>query len=419
MKFFFRSIIGFVLTSRAKSFLKKHRTQIIAITGSVGKTSTKEAIYTLLKSKFDVATGKKGFNTEIGLSLAVLQEDESGFTSASAWLGILKRAFFEKKIVHKKLILEMGADKPGDLRKLIKIAPPVIAVITNVNPVHLAKGQFRNIDEIAKEKSTLVRHLPKSGLAILNADDPRVQSMETPAGKLTYGVNNDAMLMAGNISASSKMLKFSVAYRGHSHAFEVPVIGEFQIYVLLPAIAVGLSMGMTLAECAEALKNLKTPQGRMNHIAGRNQSHIIDSSYNSSPTTVIAALNVLGGLRAKRKISALGMMNELGDMSYEAHITMGEKAAQVSDIIFAVGKEAPTIKKGAMSVGMKEENIFTFFDSRDAGLALADKLESGDLVLVKGSQNMVRMERLVKEIMKEPDKASELLCRQGEAWEKR
>ena len=274
-------------------------------------------------------------------------------------------------------------------------------------------------DEIAKEKSTLVKHLPKSGLAVLNADDPRVVEMQTPASKLTYGVQNQAMLMASDISATSKSLRFTATYKHQSHEFIIPVIGEFQVYVLLPAIAVGLSMGMTLFECAEALKALKLPQGRMNPIDGVNHSHIIDSSYNSSPITVDAALDLLGGLRAKRKIAALGMMNELGEMSYEAHITMGEKAAQVSDLIFAVGQEAPIIKKGAMVGGMKEENIFTFFDARDAGLSLADKLESGDLVLVKGSQNMVRMERLVKEIMKDPGKASELLCRQGEAWEKR
>lgn len=418
MKAFFRFIIGGSLSFKAKSFLKANRVQVIAITGSIGKTSTKEAIYKILSSKFDVCSSKKSFNTEFGLSLAVLQEEESGFSSPLAWLKILRRVLFQKKKPYQKIILEMGADKPGDIKKLIRIAPPHIAVVTNVNPVHMAEGQFKNLEAIAKEKGTLVRHLSKSGVAILNEDDPYVKVMETHAAKFTYSTKMHATLKAEKVNATSKHLSFTATYKGESEKFVVPVIGEFQVYVLLPAIAVGLQLGMTLQDCAKALKGFQLPPGRMNPIPGVDGAQIIDSSYNSSPIATGAALDILAQLKATRRIAALGTMNELGEQSHEAHIELGKKAVGIADLLVAVGKEAPTIKKGAMAAGMREENIFTFFDSEAAGTSLKEKLEPGDLVLAKGSQNNVRMERLVKIIMKEPHKADQLLCRQGKAWEK-
>lgn len=417
MKALFKFIIGHLLSCKAHSFLKKHRIQVIAITGSVGKTSTKEAITKILSSKFDVYSSKKSFNTEFGLSLAVLQQEESGFSSAKAWFKILGDVFFHPKKAPQKIVLEMGADKPGDIKKLIQIAPPKIAVITNVKPVHLGEGQFKNVADIAKEKGNLVRFLPKEGMAILNYDDPNVMAMQTIAGKLTYGLNEGAMLRAKNLKATSKDLKFQLSFHEETEAFVVPVIGEFQIYILLPAIAVGLQLGMKLNECAAALADFQLPPGRMNPIAGINNSHILDSSYNASPATVMVALNLLSDLKADRKIAALGTMNELGDMTHEAHLEIGKKAAQVADLLVAVGPEASTIKQGAMASGMTEDKIYTFLDSEEAGHFLKDQLLPGDLVLVKGSQNRVRMEKLIILIMKEPKKAKQLLCRQGDMWE--
>lgn len=418
MKTLFRFLIGELLALKAHSYLKAHHVQVIAITGSVGKTSTKEAIFMILSSRFDVYSSKKSFNTEFGLSLAVLQEEESGFSSPMAWLRILRRVYFGKKKVCKKVILEMGADKPGDIKKLVKIAPPKIAVVTAVRPVHLAPGQFRSLEAIAAEKGVLVRSLPKEGMAILNNDDEWVRAMPTIAGRLTYGVKNEAMLMAKEIRAGAKDLQFTAHFGVQKAEFRVPVLGEFQVYVLLPAIAVGLQLGMKLSECAAALADFSLPPGRMNPIAGVNKSQIIDSSYNASPATVGTALELLASLKATRKIAALGTMNELGEMTHEAHIEIGKKAAQVAQILVTVGQEAPTIRRGALEGGMQEEQIHAFFDSEEAGQFLQGQLKQGDLVLVKGSQNRVRMEKLVKLIMKEPQKAGELLCRQGAAWEK-
>lgn len=418
MKSLFRFIITKILTSKARRHLKKHRTQVIAITGSIGKTSTKEAIFHLLKNRFKTSCSPKGFNTELGMSLAILQEEESGFSSPIAWLKILKRVFTKKPEIYQKIILEMGADKPGDIKKLLKIAQPKIAVITNVNPVHLEKKQFRDLEDIRKEKNSLIKNMPIYGVAVLNFDDPLVKTMKTGAHKISYGISEGVAVRASEIRVSSKNLHFKVSYKGEKVSFRVPVLGSFQVYILLPAIAAGLKLGMNLEECAQALKDVKLPPSRMNSVPGINKSTIIDSSYNASPISMARALELLAELKAGRKIAALGTMNELGGMGKEAHLNLGAQAVQAADILVAVGSEAATIKQGAIEAGMKEKQIYTFFDSEEAGYFLKDFLEPKDLILVKGSQDRVRMERLVKIIMAEPDEAPILLCRQDKAWEK-
>ena len=418
MKSLFRFVITKILTSRAKRYLKKHRTQVIAITGSIGKTSTKEAIFHLLKNRFKTYRSPKGFNTELGMSLAILQEEESGFSSPLAWLKILKRVFTGKQEPFQKIILEMGADKPGDIKKLLKIAQPKIAVITNVNPVHLEKRQFRDLEDIRKEKASLIKNMPIYGVAVLNYDDPLVKTMKTGAHKVSYGMEEGVAVRASNIKTSNKNISFKVSFKGESMPFEVPVLGSFQTYVLLPAIAVGLKLGIDLKDCAEALKDFKLPPSRMNSLSGINKSTVIDSSYNASPVSMARALELLTELNADRKIATLGTMNELGDISKEAHLALGADAAQAADILVTVGPEAATIKQGAVEAGMPEKRIYTFFDSEEAGYFLKDFLEPKDLILVKGSQNRVRMEHLVKIIMAHPEKANTLLCRQDKAWEK-
>jgi UDP-N-acetylmuramoyl-tripeptide--D-alanyl-D-alanine ligase len=418
MKSLFKFIIGQILAIKARQHLRKNRTQIIAITGSIGKTSTKEAIYKILKQKFNVYRSEKSFNTELGLSLAILQQDESGFSSPSAWLKILHRVFFKPKGVYQKMILEMGADHPGDIKKLVKIAKPTIGVITNIAPVHLAEGQFKDVHDIAREKGILIKNLPKEGIAVLNYDDPLIRNIQTNAQKITFGFEAPADVRAKDIHITAKHIRFTVTYKEQSEEFTVPVLGKFQVYVFLPAIAIGLQMGMTLKDCALALSDFVLPCGRMNLIPGINRSTIIDGSYNASPVTMKKALELLSELRSDRKIAALGTMNELGEMSKSAHLELGKQAASTANMLVAVGSEAVTVKQGAIDGGMEESKIFTFLDSEEAGHFLKEELSPGDLVLVKGSQNRVRMEKLVKIIMARPEKASKLLCRQGEMWEK-
>jgi UDP-N-acetylmuramoyl-tripeptide--D-alanyl-D-alanine ligase len=418
MKKFFKLVITKLLAFRAKQILKKNHVQVIAVTGSVGKTTTKEAMFAVVDSKFNARTGTSGFNTELGVALTILQEPHSGFSSPIEWLKILKRAFTEKKPKFQKVVLEMGADTKGDIHRLVKLASPHIGVITNVNPVHLGEGQFKDIYEIAAEKNNLIRFMTPHDTAILNADDKLVMAMETKAKKITYGVAPEADLRAENIHSGAKELKYTVHYKDKMAEVAVPVLGAYQIYTTLPAIAVGLALGMTLEKSIEGLKHFKMPAGRMNPIEGVNDSIIIDSSYNASPTAVAEAFNVLHELKSPRKIVALGTMNELGALSKEAHLQAGHQAAQVAQVLIFIGPEASTMKQGALEAGFDEKAIFTFLDSEEAGHFLKGQLQPKDLVLAKGSQNKVRLEKLVKIIMAEPQKAKELLCRQEEAWKK-
>ena len=418
MKSVFRFLVTQILAAKAKRQLKRHRSQVIAVTGSIGKTSTKEAIYHILSKHFKTHHSPKGFNTELGMSLAILQEEASGFSSPKVWLGILRRAFEKNKARYQKIVLEMGADKAGDLKRLVAIAKPDIGVVTNVSPVHLELGQFKDLEDIRTEKNSMIRDMSKDGIAILNFDDPLVKTMETKASILSYGTGGDATVRASDIEITNKHVKFRVTYKTESAEFTVPVLGRFQIYTLLPAIAVAVALNLSLKECVAALRDFQLPNGRMNPLRGIHHSTIIDSSYNASPNSVARAIELLGELKAERKIAALGTMNELGERTKEAHLAMGANAAKVATELVAVGQEAAVIKQGAVEAGMPETNVHTFFSSEEAGAFLKDFLLPNDLVLVKGSQNRVRMEHLVKMIMETPELASQLLCRQDKAWEK-
>lgn len=419
MKSLLRLILEKFLIRQAKRALKRGKSKVIAITGSVGKTSTKEAIYQVLKKNFKAYRSSKSFNTPIGLCLTILQQRESGFSSVRAWLRILVNICFKRIKMPEILILEMGADHPGDIQQLVKIAKPDVAVITHIKPVHLAEGQFKNIQQIAREKSHLIRHLKPTDLAVLNDDDFLIHRMNTLAKVITYGQSYEVRLQAHDIEQTAQFLEFKATYKEKTEDFKVPVLGEFQVYVCLPAIAVGLHFGMSLKECAKALKSFRLPPGRMNPLPGLNGSNLIDGSYNASPASMEAALDLLNQLPAQRRIAALGTMNELGELSNEAHLELGKQAAKVADLLVTVGPQADLMKQGALQQGMNEEKIFIFADSKEAGRFLKKQLQEGDLVLIKGSQNKVRMEHCVKRLMKYPQNAARVLPRQGKMWKER
>lgn len=419
MKILLRWAITHLLAWRARRLLKRYRTQVIAVTGSIGKTSTKEALYTILKNHFKTYRGANGFNTDLGVSLAILQEEESGFSSAWQWANILFRAFFGIKEHYQKIVLEFGADHPGDIKRLVRVAKPKIGIVTNVNPVHLdlEKGQFENIEAIAKEKNTLIKTMHVSDLAILNYDDPWIRSMQTNAQKIYYGTDEAAHLYASNVRVGLKGIHFMAHYKNTKATFTVPVVGRFQLGVLLPAIAASLQLGISLEDCAKNLQAFRLPPGRMNLLPGLNKSYIVDASYNASPVAMKRALEVLQELPGERKIAALGTMNELGKLNDEAHVETGTQAGQFVDILIAVGASAHLYKRGAVVAGMKDSAVYTFLDSEEAGYFVQKLLRPKDLILVKGSQNRIRMERFTKLIMAYPKTAEQVLCRQGESWQ--
>lgn len=430
MKTFLKKILQYILKILAKAVLNKYQPNIVGITGSVGKTSTKEAIYAVLASKFRVRRNYKNYNNEIGVPLSILGF-ESGNKSFWNWFLIFIKSLgliFSKASDYPQiLVLEMGADRPGDLEYLVKLVSCQIGVVTAVGPVHLEF--FKKIENIEKEKRILVTHLKSDSWAILNRDDEMVYPMayKTKAKVLTYGFSKGADIQASDLVISNRLQEENqqeitgTSFKINSEGKVVPiflpnVLGRHQVYAALAAVAVGIAYNFNLVEISEALKKFQSPPGRMKLIKGIKNTLIIDDSYNSSPQASLAALEVLEKAKVSgRRLAALGDMMELGDYTKEGHQEVGRRAAQVVGVLVTVGERARMIAKAAIKEGLSQDKVLSFGDSFRAGRFLQERLKPGDILLVKGSQ-AVRMEKIVKELMAEPQRARELLVRQDESW---
>ncbi len=428
-----KKILESILRLLAEAILDKYHPQVVAITGSVGKTSTKDAIYTVLAPKFKVRKNLKNYNNEIGIPVSIIGA-ESGGKSLIKWLGVFLKALaliiFKGKNYPEILVLEMGADHPGDIKYLMSFVPVKIGVVTAVAPVHLEF--FKTLENIEEEKSQLISNLAKGGFAVLNNDDPRVLQMaqKTSAKVITFGFSANSQIRASGAEISRQFdsnnilkiqgVSFKLNYRDKIAPVLLPnVLGEHIIYTALAAIAVGIIYNLNLEEIIKNLKNFELPKGRMNLIKGIKNTLIIDDTYNSSPFAVTKALYQLGQIKFKspvKKIAVLGDMLELGSYTEQGHQEVGEAVVRYGiDYLVTVGEMSRDIVRGALKKRMGKDHCFNFKNSVEAGKFLQQRISPGDLILVKGSQGM-RMERTVKEIMAEPQRAQELLVRQEKPW---
>ncbi len=429
MKGIFKKIIITLLEWEARIVLKKYKPHIIAVTGSVGKTSTKDAIYTVFSESFYVRKSEKSFNSEIGIPLTILGLGNAWF-SIIRWIKNLIEGvalILLKSHYPNTIVLEVGADRPGDIRKVSSWILPEVVVLTQFSDVPVHVEFFDSAEHLIEEKLCLVKALRNEGTLVVNFDDDRMRSLAPPkdGSIITYGFTDGADIRATKESlrySNGKLtgIMFRVDYAGKS----IPVvlygsIGHQHIYPALATLALGISQGLNMITMVDSLLKHIPPPGRMHLIDGIKDSVIIDDTYNSSPIAVEKALDVLGEVDTRgRKIVVLGDMLELGVHSVEEHRVAGRKAAAVADILIIVGIRSHYTAEKALKSGMKKKSILMFNDSKSAGTALCEMLAENDIVLVKGSQSM-RMERVVKEVMKEPEKAKELLVRQEEEWKKR
>lgn len=387
----------------ASLFLLRYKPKIIGVTGSVGKSSTKEAIYTVLSAKFKVRRNLGSYNNEIGAPLTIMGEETKG-ANILGWVVVFFRAV--GNLVYDKdypqvLVLEMGVDKPRDLEYLLSFIKPKIAVITSISAAHLEK--MHSEQEIFKEKSKLVLSLPKKGVAVLNFDDARLRELGLKIKRkvVFYGILSQANMYATEIKHRMAGITFNLNYTGSVVPVSITSLGVGQVYAALAACSVATILGMDLVMASNELKKIKGLKGRLKLLSGKNGTRILDDSYNSNPLSANSSLEtsvrIKESLGANRLIAVLGDMLELGEISRRAHINLGREAAKMADMVIAVGAEAKNIYSGAEET--LSGSALWFSDSEAAAERILALIKPGDLVLIKGSQG-ARMEKVSKILLK-------------------
>lgn len=483
MKRYCYRLLASMFTLWIRMILRRHEPKIVAVTGSVGKTGTTQAILHVLRKRFRVRGPLGNYNTELGVPLAMIGMESPG-RNVFGWarvFGRILRYAFSGSDFPEVLVLELGADHPGEIRRLTRLLEPHVGVVTAIGeyvPVH--REFFKTTDQLIEEKQELVRGVREGGLVVLNADDPRVLAMRNARRVrcVTAGVvNKESDLHAVDVRLNTfvdqeeqgedrgvngirsdattcvrpkAVMTFRVAVPdgggvgAKNGAKEVVVelpqaLSEVRVLAALQAMAVGLELGMDARLIVEALKDFSGPPGRLRLLGGIKRTVLIDDSYNASPASTHVALSVLENVdfgmpartdsgivpekdskgnpraRAGRKIACLGNMGELGGQSRKEHRNVGERAATVCDVLMTVGSDARAIAESAVKAGMSRDCVFSFALSSECGRFLQERMQEGDVVLIKGSQS-VRMERVTKEVMAEPEKAASLLVRQTEWW---
>jgi UDP-N-acetylmuramoyl-tripeptide--D-alanyl-D-alanine ligase len=418
-----RKIVVFKLNLAARILLRRMNPEVIAITGSAGKTTTKEIIKNIFSTEFDVLAPVGGYNTEIGAPLALFEEQAPINTkSISAWLGLLFRCY-KKAILTEdypdKVIMEFSADAPGDIKYLVKTFKPDKGVVLTVLPVHLEK--LINIESIAKEKGELALGVKKGGAVFLNSDNIHTLEMPTQKGvqRVTFGKNPISNYQVLDLQSDIGGLSFKLKDKDKEIDFKVRLYGKQMIYPVLAAIAVARKDHISYKKIKMVLNEVEPFKGRMNVIEGIKGSIIIDDSYNANPESMLLALDFLASQKGRR-IALLGNMNELGDYEKEGHELVGRQAPQSADLLITVGNAAEKyLAEAAIAKGFLKSKVKCFDDAISAGKHLRKIIREDDIILAKGSQNNVRLEKALELIMKDSDKKREILVRQGEEWQNR
>jgi len=385
------------LLAYARHILAQRGIDVIGITGSHGKTSTKEAAAAVLATRYSVFKNPGNYSGRYGLPIALgrLRDDQH------------------------LAVLEMASDSLGEIHQLADVSHPRVGVVTAVGSSHIA--YLGSLDRVAIEKGALVASLPKDGLAILNGDDPRVANMAKRSGAAVwfYGLGSADRsipldLRASNVSVGQEGTSLTIEWRGRQYPVRIPLIGQHHAYTTLAAAAIGLAHGLTWDEIALGLSRIQPLPGRTRLLEGINGTTLLDDSYSASPESCVAALATLDALPAGRRIVVLGDMTQLGRLSHDAHRKVGRDCARVADILISKGQMAGMAAEEAMRRGMSPSRVHVTYSATDASNTLHRILEPGDLVLLKGSAE-ARLEAITAALLRNPgDKAA--LPRQSRGW---
>lgn len=428
MNSFFKKLVVQILTWEARLVLKRYKPRVVAVTGSVGKTTTKDAIFAAISPHLFVRKSEKSFNSELGVPLTILGL-ETGWRNPFIWVLNIVRGLalvLFRTPYPQWLILEVGADRPGDIRSIARWLRPDIAVITGVPEIPVHVEFFSSPEEVVREKRALAEYVQPGGAVILNGDDPRMREIYTAFRGIshTYGFSSENDFAASHDEILYEAgVPTGVYFRVNHVGSSVPVsvrgaLGAPRIYGALAALAVAEAVGVDYVSASHSLAAWAPPPGRMRIIEGINGSTLIDDTYNSSPVAALSALDTLHAIATTgKKIALMGDMLELGKYSADAHRGVGARAAQSAHLLITVGFRARAMAEAALDNGLRDEQIRQYEqnESERAGHELKTEVGTGDVILIKGSQSM-RMERAVLELMREPQRAAELLVRQDEEW---
>jgi len=431
IKKFFKQIVALILQLEAHLVLKKYHPKIIGVTGSVGKTSTKDALASILGKGLSVRSSEKSYNSsDFGVALTILG-CHSAWNDLFGWLEIMIYGLV--LIIFRQpypdwLVLEIGLEQPGEIKRILKWVKFDLAVITLLPEVPVHVEFFKSKDEVINEKMLLAKAIPLGGRVFLNADDPNSLRLAAElSGEISligfsdradyratnpviaYEIESDRSVPAG--------LNFNLNHNEKSLAIKINgVVGEHQIYPVLTALAVGDKLGLKMIEMIEALSQYQPLAGRLRLIEGIKKTIILDDSYNASPAAVAAGLKTLDDFETiGRKIAVLGDMLQLGKYTVEAHEEIGNQAANICDLVVTVGLRSRFIEEGLREKKYSERKMKHFDNSLKAGEYLQKIIKTGDVIFIKGSQAM-RMEKAVEEIMAHPEDKAKLLVRQEKEW---
>ena len=371
--------VGEALMALAAAERTSFEGPVVGITGSTGKTTTKDLSRAVLASRFRVHASPRSFNTEVGVPLTILNAPDR--TEA--------------------LVLEMGSRGLGHIEMLCRSARPTVGVLTNVGAAHLE--MFGSRETVARAKAELVEALPENGVAILNADDPVVSRFgeRTTARIISYGLGDGAEVRAGDVTLDpDARAAFTLSWRGEDARVELAVTGEHMIPNALAAAAAGLALGGSVAECAAALKGAAVSRWRMEVRDRADGVRIVNDAYNANPTSMAAALKAARWMaRDRRCVAVLGEMAELGDAAVEEHDRVGEQVARLGiEELVTIGELGRVVARAATREGVEPGHVRECASAGEALAALRDLVRPGDVVLIKASR-AVGLDRLASSLL--------------------
>lgn len=427
MKAILKSLVASILALLAQAVVRKYRPLIVMVTGSVGKTSTKDAAAAVLSSRYNLRASEKSYNSEFGVPLTIIGA-KNPWENPSAWIRVFNEAFaliLFPSHYPKLLVLEVGADRPGDLARILRIAMPDAVIVTRLPDVPVHVEAYASPQAVRDEEFAPAYALQNGAPLVISADDPNAITM---AARLsvqitTFGFADGADVRLEGYSFFEEGdqcgMEATLNVRGETCTLRVPgALGKSQLYAPAAAIAAALSLDTSLALALEGAATYVPPAGRGRILRGKAGSYLIDDSYNASPAAVEEALAALGLIPdVVRRIAVLGDMLELGRYSAEEHARVGRLAAERVDMLVTVGARSRATAEAARSAGMSAENVFSFDSADEAAPVLESMVGRGDAVLVKGSQS-IRTERIAERLLMDPADRSKLV-RQESEWKAR